>query len=393
MPQKRLAIISTHPIQYNAPLFQLLSSRNNIKVKVFYTWGESVLNDKYDPGFGKQIKWDIPLLEGYEYEFVENIAKNKGSHHFNGIDNPTLISEIKNWKADALLVYGWSFKSHLKAMRYFYKKIPVYFRGDSTLLDKQNPVKKALRNIFLRWVYRHIDIAFYVGTNNKAYFKKAGVKENKLIFAAHAINNQWFQQKAEALKEASVELRKQLNIGVGEIVFLYAGKLDENKNTRLLIKAFLLAAMPNTHLLIVGNGEKEAELKKDFEGESIIHFLPFQNQQNMPLMYEVCNVFVLPSISETWGLAINEAMACSRAILASDGCGCAVDLVKPGINGLVFKKDDMNDAAEKIKILSKESTILKKMGEESKNIIAGWSFQNICIAIENQVNQSIIIER
>ena len=126
---EKLAIITTHPIQYNAPLFKLLTERNKIAVKVFYTWGETVLTDKYDPGFGKIIKWDIPLLAGYEYSFVKNIAAKPGSHHFRGVDNPTLNEEVKAWGADAILVYGWSFKSHLSSMRYFYKKIPVFFSG------------------------------------------------------------------------------------------------------------------------------------------------------------------------------------------------------------------------------------------------------------------------
>jgi hypothetical protein len=52
--QKNLAIIITHPIQYYAPVFQLLAKRCNLKV--FYTWGEEVLKDKFDPGFGKIIE-------------------------------------------------------------------------------------------------------------------------------------------------------------------------------------------------------------------------------------------------------------------------------------------------------------------------------------------------
>ena len=103
--KKKLAIITTHPIQYNAPLFQLLEDRNNIGFKVFYTWGEKVLQEKYDPGFGKNIQWDIPLLDGYEYEFVNNIARHPGTHHFRGINNPSLVDSIKKWKADAVLVY------------------------------------------------------------------------------------------------------------------------------------------------------------------------------------------------------------------------------------------------------------------------------------------------
>ncbi|MGB2995140.1 MAG: glycosyltransferase family 1 protein, partial [Ferruginibacter sp.] len=58
---KKLAIVTTHPIQYHAPLFALLASRNKISIRVFYTWGKQVLEQKFDPGFGKKISWDIPL--------------------------------------------------------------------------------------------------------------------------------------------------------------------------------------------------------------------------------------------------------------------------------------------------------------------------------------------
>jgi hypothetical protein len=110
----KLAIVTTHPIQYNAPVFRLLSVRNNINTKVFYTWGKGVLKDKFDPGFGKIISWDLPLLDDYQYTFVDNISKKPGSHHFNGIVNPTLNYEIEKWGADAILIFGWNFNSHLK---------------------------------------------------------------------------------------------------------------------------------------------------------------------------------------------------------------------------------------------------------------------------------------
>ena len=78
--KKKLAIITTHPIQYNAPWFQLLAKRNNIEVKVIYTWSQSKTSVK-DKNFGKQITWDIPLLEDYDYEFIENSAKDPGPQH------------------------------------------------------------------------------------------------------------------------------------------------------------------------------------------------------------------------------------------------------------------------------------------------------------------------
>src|ERR1700761_8187295 len=98
----RLAIIVTHPIQYYAPVFKLLHQQKELEIMVFYTWGEKA-KDKYDPGFGKNIKWDIPLLDDYPYQWIENVSSDPGTHHFRGMINPGLIKEIESWGADALL--------------------------------------------------------------------------------------------------------------------------------------------------------------------------------------------------------------------------------------------------------------------------------------------------
>src|SRR4051812_19131025 len=122
MRNRRLAVITSHPIQYNAPVFRMLASRKGIDIKVFYTWGKEAVGAKYDPGFGKHIEWDIPLLDGYEHEFLDNVSKEPGTHHFKGIVNPAITEKISSYKPDAILVFGWSFQSHLKVMRKFRKK-------------------------------------------------------------------------------------------------------------------------------------------------------------------------------------------------------------------------------------------------------------------------------
>ena len=130
---KKIAIITTHPIQYNAPWFKMLALADSVDLKVFYTWSQAKEKVK-DKTFGREIKWDIPLLEGYNYEFVKNISKNPGSNQWNGIDNPDLIPKVKSFDPDSILVFGWKMKSHFKVMRYFKGKVPVWFRGDSTLI-------------------------------------------------------------------------------------------------------------------------------------------------------------------------------------------------------------------------------------------------------------------
>lgn len=382
----RLAIIITHPIQYNAPMFALLASRSQVIIKVFYTWGEGVLKNKFDPGFGKTVEWDIPLLEGYVYSFVKNVATDPGSHHFKGIDNPTLIKEIEDWKANAVLVYGWNFKSHLKALRYFKNKIPVYFRGDSTIIQQPGFIKKIIRKIYLTRVYKNIDTAFYVGTHNKAYYKNFGLKESQMIFAPHAVENKRFQR--ENINIEKLNIRKlAIDIKDTDITFLYAGKLDLNKNVALLATAFSNAHLANCQLIIAGSGPEEMNLKSKFGENKKIHFLPFQNQKQMPVLYALCDVFILPSKSETWGLSINEAMASGKAIIASSGCAAATDLIKNGINGYVFKNNDGEDLAEKLSLIIRQKESLPDFGNASRTIIENWSFQHICEVIEKQINK------
>ena len=379
----RLAIITTHPIQYNAPVFKLLSQRNVIKIKVFYTWGEAVLKDKYDPGFGKIILWDIPLLDGYEYTMMNNVSNNPGSHHFKGIINPTLINEIESWGATAVLIYGWSFNSHLKCMRYFKGKIPVYFRGDSNLLvEGGNTFKKWIRKYFLTWVYSYIDIAFYVGQANKRYFINNGLKCDQLIFAPHAIDNNRFSNFSNH------SFRIDLGISSEKIVFLFAGKFESIKNPLLLMNAFLKIGNINSVLLFVGNGPLENELKNKWmqlnsEMKNCIHFLDFQNQTLMPDIYKTADVFVLPSQGETWGLSINEAMASSKAILVSDKCGAALDLVKDNQNGFVFESNNEKSLINKMELLIKQKEMLVDFGQCSFEIIRDWSFEKIALIIEN----------
>lgn len=381
---KRLAIITTHPIQYNAPLFQLQAQRKIIAIKVFYTWGDTVLKKKYDPGFQKNIEWDIPLLEGYDYSFVENRATDKGSHHFRGIDNPTLIKQIEAWQADALLVYGWSFKSHLKAMRYFKGRLPVYFRGDSTLLNRNTKLRSIARKYFLKWVYRYVDKAFYVGTNNKAYFLEHGLKEEQLIFAPHAINNSRFNDAEGKYQQQAEEWRKQLGIGADEQVLLYAGKLEKVKDLHCLIDAMQLLTNEKLKLVIVGNGPLEAELKTKAHQNRKILFIGFQNQQMMPVLYRLGDIIILCSQSETWGLSINEAMASGRPVLVSDKCGCAVDLVKEDINGRIFPAGNAEALAHCL-VQMNDKNRLSQMGAASLRIIQHWSLPVLAQCIENEI--------
>ena len=377
----KLAIITSHPIQYNAPLFAFLAKEKNMDLKVFYTWGEDVLESKFDPDFGKIINWDIPLLEGYSYQFTINISKEPGSHHYFGIINPNLISEILEWKPDAIWVWGWAFDSHLKVMRHFSGKIPVWFRGDSTLLDEKKgfSVRKILRRIFLKWVYSHIDKAFYVGTHNKEYFRKHGLSENQLIYAPHAIDNERFFDFNGEKKKLAAIWKDSLGIKTEEFVLLFAGKLEPRKNPLFLID-LMKNIDSNWHLLIVGNGPLEKDLKMKFKLNRRVHFIDFQNQSHMPIVYRLADYLILPSISETWGLAINEALASGTKVIASVNCGGAIDLINKNNGHIIYNLRNSLEFFKTIEVvnsnLNKESMLLGHSYQDILDALNGCSIDN-----------------
>jgi glycosyltransferase involved in cell wall biosynthesis len=133
----------------------------------------------------------------------------------------------------------------------------------------------------------------------------------------------------------SLEWRKQLGYTDSDLVILFAGKFEPRKNPFFLIELMQSIKESNVKLLFVGNGPLEDELKKQSKSDERIQFLDFQNQSDMPLIYRIANVFILPSQSETWGLAINEALVSGTKVLASKECGGAIDLIHSD-NGLLF---------------------------------------------------------
>ncbi len=346
-PRTRLAIVVSHPIQYYAPWFRHLAQQADLEVRVFHLWDFGVTT-QVDRGFGQPVQWDIPLLEGYASEFVPNVSAEPGTHHFNGLDNPELVPRLLAWKPDAILLFGYATRSHLRVIlsRRLWN-VPLLFRGDSHDLARPKGPRTWAARIFRRILFRRFAAFLSVGRAHAAYLRNSGVPEAKIVFAPHAVDNDRFRAAAEAAARGAKAWRKELGIPEGARVFLFAGKLEPKKQPLQLLEAFLAVLAspepPSTLacLLFVGSGELEGALKaraaEAATATGRVFFAPFQNQSRMPLVYAAGDVLVLPSRgpSETWGLAVNEAMNLARPALVSSHVGCAEDLVLPGDTGWV----------------------------------------------------------
>jgi glycosyltransferase involved in cell wall biosynthesis len=330
MARRRLAIVISHPIQYIAPLHSRLARREDLEVKVFFTWhaGEAPVLDR---GFQQAFAWDIPLTDSYMFERIANTATDPGTHHFLGLRNPTLIERVLAWNPDVAIVYGWAWHSHLSALRALYRRrIPVLFWGDSHLLDEnRRGARWRAKRALLRRIFRWPAGFLVAGSANRAYYEAFGVPANRLHRCGHTIDVQRFAEPAEKLEGEAVHWRQELDIAEDAMVLLFAGKFEPKKQPLELMR--LVAALPNPRiiLILVGGGQLQPQVEALAAAHpSRFRVLPFQNQSRMPVVYRLGDLLVLPSAyGETWGLAVNESLASGRPVLVSDRVGCAADLV------------------------------------------------------------------
>jgi glycosyltransferase involved in cell wall biosynthesis len=371
---KKLAIITSHPIQYNAPWYRHVAEQPGIDLKVFYLWDFGVKRT-IDPGFGQALTWDIPLLDGYAHELVPNVSATPGTMHFMGLQNPDLSRRVRAFDPAAVLMMTYNYASTHRFL-WTWRASPLLFRGDSHRLVPRTGVKELARRAVLTLMMKRFAAFLYVGQANRRYFEHHGVPGSRLFFAPHSVDNARFAGQRDATLLAAAAWRRELGIADDETVILSAGKFEAKKNLAALIRAFLLADLPRASLLLVGSGPNEAELRALATGHPKIRFAPFQNQLAMPRTYAAGDLFVLPSqgSSETWGLAVNEAMCLSRPIIVSADVGCGEDLVHPGENGLVFPAGHVPALARCLTEALADRDRLRKWGKKSLEIVARYSY-------------------
>ena len=295
-------------------------------------------------GFGNAFKWDVDLLKGYEYEFVENVAKKPSSAYYSGCDTPKIGERIADYGATHVVTFGWYLKMHRQVLSYCKKnKIPIAVRGDSQL-DPDLPFwKKAIKKMYYPYFLKRYDAFLSVGKRNRAYLKHYGVSDDKIIFSPHAIDQNFW--KVEGRKEA------------GKTIFIWVAKFIPKKRPLDAIRAFknLLEEEPalkeKLELRMIGSGELLLRAQREAENIDQIKFLGFKNQHELKGEYANADCLLLSSdYRETWGLVVNEAFAAGIPAIVSEGCGCSIDLIEEN-TGFTYPLADLKNLSDRMKQL------------------------------------------
>lgn len=380
--KKALAIFMSHPIQYQVPLLVKLAKNQDFKTHTYFFWDFGV-KETYDADFKRVIKWDIPILEGYQYSFLKNYSLRPSSSFFGEV-NFGVIAEIIRHRHDAILVFGWGLFSNWLAF------FAALISGTRIILHAESPMnqeaykkglKRVVRNMVLRQLFKCVSAFLYIGKENKRFYEHFGVPQNKLFFAPYAVDNERYFKEKSSLPEDRNTLRKLAGIEETGPIILFVGKLAEKKRPMDLLKAYeiLLRSWPlevRPMLIYVGDGPLREELEsyKADHGLSSVYFAGFKNQLELSAYYAIADVFVLPSgLGETWGLVVNEAMCFGSPVIVSDMVGCGADLVRQEENGFMFSLGDSEKLARCIGAVLEDEETRKKFGKRSREIIEEYS--------------------
>lgn len=368
----RLAFLTTHPIQYQAPVFRALAREPGVEFTALF----AMLPDarQQGDGFGVGFEWDLPLCEGYDYEVLTNVAREPAVGRFRGCDTPGVGRVIRRLQLDALVVNGWVVKSCLQGLAACRRqRVPCIVRGEANRLRERAWWKSLVHG---RLLHRYA-AAVYIGAANKAFYERHGIPESRLFPALYCVENRRFQEHAARSADRVTELRQRFGVPGDAVCFLFCAKFIDKKHPVELLASFsrLIAQGGRAHLLMVGDGELRPACEALVRERGLpVTFAGFLNQSEIADAYVAADCLVLPSdAGETWGLVVNEAMACGRPAIVSSLVGCAQDLIQPGRTGDVFRFGDWDALATLLARYAQDRNLLHTMGALAREQIERYS--------------------
>jgi glycosyltransferase involved in cell wall biosynthesis len=385
----RVLLVSSHPVQYAAPIFRLMAADARVEILVAYCSLQGA-QSQMDPGFGVEVKWDVPLLEGYNWVHVPNRLWASRIGSFFGVFNPGIWKLISEGNFDAVVLFtGYvcaTFWMAIAAAKW--KRLPVLFGTDAHDLAARDakPWKRWIKRRFWPRLFGLADSVLIVSSGGAALMRSLGISEERITLVPFCVDNEWWIRQSDAVDRRQV--RTGLGVDEKTPVILFCAKLQEWKRPQDLLRAFAKIAELNACLVFAGDGPLRSALEAEASTLGMARntrFVGFVNQSGLPKTYTASDILVLPSEYEPFGLVVNEAMLCRCPAIVSDRVGARFDLVREGQTGYVFPCGDVDALANALRRALSDREHLLKMGDAARERMASWSLGDYASALVESI--------
>lgn len=381
----RFAAVISHPIQHYAPIFRELAKVPGMQVKAFFFDSQGA-EPTYDREFGCAFAWDVPLLEGYQYEFLGDAAGSARRSLFNAVC-PRLIQRLAAFGPHAIWVHGYGHRSCRRTLGWANGRAATILFGDSELLRPRPLWRRLAKQLVLRRLFQRCDAFVTIGDNNEAYYAQYGVPPSKMFRGACPIDVRRFQDAVAAKDRPSrAQMRARFGLPEDGIVVVFSGKLIPLKRPGDLVQAVaeLQRRGVDAYALFIGDGPLRPDLQAQVEAAGLasrIRFSGFVNQREMPLVLECGDILAVTSDRDAHPLAVTESMAVGHPVVVSDRVGCVgpTDSARPRVNATVYPVGQVPALADALQALIQDAELRQRMSRASLELV---KHQDVSVAVQ-----------
>jgi glycosyltransferase involved in cell wall biosynthesis len=387
----RVLAIASHPVQYASPIFRLMARHHQLDFQVAYCSMRGA-EAGHDPEFGRSVKWDVPLLDGYTWTHVPN--RGSGSESFFGLRNPGLWKFIRKGPFDAVICFvsylRWTFWISYFAARIC--GVPFIFGTDASSNEPRDGRKWKRMFKRLAWplLFRLSSQVLTASSAGKQMMRSFGIPEERISMTLNTVDNDWWIEQFDRVDRTQV--RAAWGIDPAERVILFCGKLQAWKRPLDVLRAFAAADISRSTLVFAGDGPLRSAIEAEASALGLgnrVRMLGFVNQSQVPGVYRASDVMVIASDYEAFGLVVNEAMLCGCVVVASDKVGACRDLIVPGLTGFVFGCGDVHGLAGILRDIFTKPDSVHDITVRARTRMQTWSPQVSAAALVDAVAQAV----
>jgi len=396
MPERKqkVLLVSSQPIQ-NAASLRLMAAHPDFEVLTAYCSLPDAKLWRDDEHLNKEA-FDTPALDGYKWERMANWSPLPQLGRFYGLINPGVVRRV--FASDCVIVYGHSYVTFWLAITTV--KLAgksLILTTDATHLEPSDPSgwKTKIKKRLLPFLYNHVaDVVLVPSSASRRFVCSLGVSEQRVALTPYVVDNEYIESVAAHTDWKRV--RAEWEIPGDARVVVFCAKFIARKRPQDALRAFARALVPDSYLIMIGDGPLVDSLKAEATQLGIadrVRFTGLIKYSRLPELYAASDILVFTSEREPYGLPVNEAMICGLPVIASDRVGAAQDLIREGETGFVYPCGDLDQLASLIREVFSDDQRLRRIGQAARHRMQSWSPRENAEATLNSVKRAISGER